>query len=323
MSNSTAQLLESPPDIEMAQLSGASAPQSPQQRDKSSKYRFSLITSTKGAFRDAWKDIKSIPRSRFSPPRLFWCQLAISVWILSLLILLFFLSFSMTLNGESPCQQNGDLNIKIKIEQRRLVYTNNWWAPKGFFEVNLAWGKLNFTGAKLADVTWDLVVGRGGQAIMSLIAWKVFNEYLEVSIAILPASYETVWLVRFHQETSVLSSVRLIVQFFRRGLASKAATWTMAMSLSFILAFPTMASSMTGYTAFNNPYITTSDDGLSPLNDLNPVAYIIHDGDRATNLSENFIVPWSSDRSEAEEYGLHWGYCFGFDEKNPDESCQK
>ncbi|KAM0490963.1 hypothetical protein ACHAP8_011029 [Fusarium lateritium] len=143
-----------------------------------------------------------------------------------------------------------------------IGYDNNWWESSRFFEVTLGWGKLDFTAAKLIDVTWDLVVGRGGQAIMSLIAWRVFTEYLEVSLATKPATYTTIWLLRFYQDTSVLSSMRLFFQFFRRGLASKLAMWIMVMTLSFILAFPTIAGSMTGYAAFNDPFVTSSDDRL-------------------------------------------------------------
>lgn len=133
---------------------------------------------------------------------------------------------------------------------------------------------------------------------MSLIAWRVFTEYLEVSIATRPATYTTVWLLRFHQDTSVMSSLRLFMQFFRRGLASKTATWMMATTLSFILAFPTIAGSMTGYTTFNNAYIGSSDERLFPYQDVKPVAYVIHDGSRVPGFTDDYIVPWRSSMTE-------------------------
>ncbi|UZP36449.1 hypothetical protein NXS19_004265 [Fusarium pseudograminearum] len=174
------------------------------------------------------------------------------------------------------------------------------------------------------DVAWDLVVGRGGQAIMSLIAWRVFTEYLEVSIATRPATYTTVWLLRFHQDTSVISSLRLFMQFFRRGLASKTATWMMATTLSFILAFPTIAGSMTGYTTFNNAYIGSSDERLFPYQDVKPVAYVIHDGSRVPGFTDEYIVPWRSSVLRDNQHNLmsYWDYCRSFDEENPDQSCE-
>ncbi|PCD18560.1 hypothetical protein FGRA07_06313 [Fusarium graminearum] len=193
------------------------------------------------------------------------------------------------------------------LDKYGVPYGSVWWRFSKFFEVTLAWGSLDFTTAKLIDVTWDLVVGRGGQATMSFIAWKVCTEYLEVSLATNPATYTTVWLLRFHQETSVLSSMRLLFQFFRRGLASKTAMWIIITTLSFILAFPTIASSMTGYTAFNNPYIVSSDDRLFPYEDVKPLAYIIHDGSRVDGFSDNYMVPWRSDKHDNRD--SYWASC--------------
>lgn len=51
---------------------------------------------------------------------------------------------------------------------------------------------------------------------------------------------------------------------------------------------------MTGYTAFNNPYIVSSDDRLFPYEDVKPLAYIIHDGSRVDGFSDNYMVPWRS-----------------------------
>jgi hypothetical protein len=129
---------------------------------------------------------------------------------------------------------------------------------------------------------------------MSLIAWRVFTEYLEVSIATEPATFTTIWLVRFYQDASFLSTIRLFTQFFHRGLASKAATWIMVTTLSFILAFPTIASSMTGYTPLNEAYMTSSDEKLFPFNAVRLVAYVIHDGSRASEFTDNYTVPWRS-----------------------------
>lgn len=127
---------------------------------------------------------------------------------------------------------------------------------------------------------------------MSLIAWRVFTEYLEVSIASKPATYTTIWLLRFRQDTSSLSTLRLFVQFFQCGLASRAAMFNMAMTLLFILAFPTIAGSMTGYATFNEPYVTSHSGKLFPFSDVRPVAYIINDGKRTAEFSDNYIVPW-------------------------------
>ncbi|CAG1977485.1 unnamed protein product [Fusarium graminearum] len=307
MSNSASRLLGPLSDVELAQLAREPVLESPQALDKCTKSSFSGLSLIKNAFRDTWRDIK--PESRFciSLSRRLWWRFAIGIWILVLTVFLIILSFWMDPETTKLCRGDGDFSINITSEIDGVPYGSVWWRFSKFFEVTLAWGSLDFTTAKLIDVTWDLVVGRGGQATMSFIAWKVCTEYLEVSLATNPATYTTVWLLRFHQETSVLSSMRLLFQFFRRGLASKTAMWIIITTLSFILAFPTIASSMTGYTAFNNPYIVSSDDRLFPYEDVKPLAYIIHDGSRVDGFSDNYMVPWRSDKHDNRD--SYWASC--------------
>ncbi|QPC69020.1 hypothetical protein HYE67_011251 [Fusarium culmorum] len=302
MSGSKAHLLrqDTPLDIELAPLSYTLTPESPHKHKDSSKLPSFVFALIQDAFREARRDIKpAAPFYRFRNHQLWW-RFIVCIWMVSLSVLLLFLSFMMNPKGTSPCRGDRDFFIDIDSDDNYISYVNNWWDFSGLFEVTLGWGTLDFTTAKLMDVAWDLVVGRGGQAIMSLIAWRVFTEYLEVSIATRPATYTTVWLLRFHQDTSVMSSLRLFMQFFRRGLASKTATWMMATTLSFILAFPTIAGSMTGYTTFNNAYIGSSDERLFPYQDVKPVAYVIHDGSRVPGFTDDYIVPW---RSNTQRYG--------------------
>ncbi|OBS29478.1 hypothetical protein FPOA_03415 [Fusarium poae] len=322
MSDSANRLLDDPPDVERASTPREPAPRSPGTLEKPKRSSFSFIASIRSSFTVAGKDIRSIPRYKSSKlRRLLWEFLA-SITIVSLLIALFFLTFRVNLQSTDPCGPDGDFRLKTDQDDY-FIYNSNLWALSGFFEVTLGWGEFDFTTAKLIDVAWDLVIGRGGQAIMSLIAWRVFTEYLEVSLATKPATYTTVWLLRFHQDTSVLSSIRLFSQFFRRGLASKLAMWIMALTLSFILAFPTIAGSMTGYTAFNDLYITSSDDRLFPFNSVRPIAYVVHDGDRTANFTKDYIVPWRSGITYARSGRkmMFWDFCFGYNETWYDGTC--
>ncbi|KAH7003080.1 hypothetical protein EDB82DRAFT_482564 [Fusarium venenatum] len=323
MSDSANRLLDDPPDLERASMSRESASRSPEMHEKLDKPSVSVFASIRSAFTVAWKDIRSIPRFKLSQlSRLLW-QLLICIWIAGLLTLVVLLSFQTNLEDESLCGPDGD--FRLKMDQDGFVgYDNNWWEFSRFFEVTLGWGELDFTSAKLIDVTWDLVVGRGGQAIMSLIVWRVFTEYLEVSLATKPATYTTIWLLRFYQDTSVLSSVRLFFQFFRRGLASKLAMWIIVMTLSFILSFPTIAGSMTGYAAFNDPFITSSDDRLFRFENVSPIAYVIHDGDRTANFTKDHIIPWRSEPSKGPAFQTFqsWEFCHQYNETWLDRGCE-
>jgi len=90
----------------------------------------------------------------------------------------------------------------------------------------------------------------------------------------------------------MLSMIRLVAQFFRQGLASRAAMSAMITILSLLLAFPTIAGSMTGYTTFNDPYMTSSSGKLFPFDDVRPAAYIIHDGKRTSEFNDGHVVYW-------------------------------
>ena len=133
---------------------------------------------------------------------------------------------------------------------------------------------------------------------MSLSAWLVFTQYLEVSISRQPATYTTIWLLRFHQESNLLSTIRLTIQFFRRGLASKTAMAVIILSLSFILAFPTIAGSMTGYAAYGELYLTSSNDTMLSISNIYPVAYVINDGGRLNGYDDNYAIPWKGGKTQ-------------------------
>ncbi|KAF9768377.1 hypothetical protein IL306_014346 [Fusarium sp. DS 682] len=117
------------------------------------------------------------------------------------------------------------------------------------------------------------VVDRGGQTLLALISWRAFSDYLAVSIMTKPATYTTVWLLRFQTDPSFVSIMGLLHQFiWRRGLASRAAMSFMVAAALLILAFPTVASSMTGYTTVNKVYIEVPETGLVELSATYPGA---------------------------------------------------
>ncbi|KAF5660668.1 hypothetical protein FHETE_8831 [Fusarium heterosporum] len=129
---------------------------------------------------------------------------------------------------------------------------------------------------------------------MTWVSWRVFAEYLQVSIATKPATFSTVWLLRFQKDASAYSTLCLISNFWKRGLESKAAMCFIIFAALFILAFPTVAGSMTGYTPYNEPYITTTENRLIGLSDIYPLAYLIHDGERIDGFRNNHAVPWKN-----------------------------
>jgi hypothetical protein len=74
---------------------------------------------------------------------------------------------------------------------------------------------------------------------------------------------------------------------------SKAAMAFFAASMLFVLAFPTMASAMTGYRANSGAFVTDSQKNMIAINSFAPVAYVVHDGLRI-NLTDNYMVAFAS-----------------------------
>jgi hypothetical protein len=53
----------------------------------------------------------------------------------------------------------------------RHAHFYNHWARSGFFQINLGFGSMSFQNAKLLDVIWDVLVGRGGDLFLSLLPY--------------------------------------------------------------------------------------------------------------------------------------------------------
>ncbi|CAI4213576.1 unnamed protein product [Parascedosporium putredinis] len=71
----------------------------------------------------------------------------------------------------------------------------------------------SFTEVKLIDVSWDVAVGRGGQALLVFVSWQAFAKYMTISMATKPATYTTFWALFVHQEVTLLSVCHLLRDF--------------------------------------------------------------------------------------------------------------
>ncbi|KAF4996555.1 hypothetical protein FGRMN_4439 [Fusarium graminum] len=287
----------------------------------------SMFQSSTNAFQNAWKDLLAFqPFCR--PPtseskRIEWrrvgCHILIVGWNLTLLALVIYLALSPTayFGQRIPCQPNGEFHFGDKD----WFYGFNYWKASSFFEITLGWGRFSFATAKMIDVAWDLVVGRGFQVIMAWASWRVFAEYLQVSIATKPATFNTVWLLRFQKDASAYSTLRLMLNFWKRGLESKTAMCFIIFAALFILAFPTVAGSMTGYTPYNEPYITSTKNRLTRLSDVHPLAYLIHDGERIDGFRNNHAVPWKNNISWAIRSDMYYpdSYCHYWSDESLEE----
>ncbi|KAF2434612.1 hypothetical protein EJ08DRAFT_627574 [Tothia fuscella] len=167
----------------------------------------------------------------------------------------------------------------------------NPWKPSGFFQITMGFGELSFGMAKFIDIAFDIVVGRGGQVLLALVSCRVFVEYITSQMEVTPISFATYKIIFLREGPTFWSTIRLLREFVRyRALNSKVAMTWMILSASFIVAFPTLASAMSGYSGNSIAFVpdqSTNDYLL--WSDFQQVDYIVHDGERV-NLVQNFVV---------------------------------
>ncbi|KAF1934530.1 hypothetical protein EJ02DRAFT_492288 [Clathrospora elynae] len=179
-----------------------------------------------------------------------------------------------------------------------------FWSISGFFQITLGAGNMNFTQVKIIDVVWDILVGRGGQAVLALISWRVFANYVTTSMEVMPVTlrtYRTVFLPNGSLITAIPRTIRDFT--LRHGLQSKIAMCFMVTTMTFILAFPSFASAMTGYNGNVTAFVNATDNNYVPFKSFSFVFCVIQDGWRI-NQGGNFLV---TDRtpSDVKEHGFY------------------
>jgi hypothetical protein len=63
----------------------------------------------------------------------------------------------------------------------------------------------------------------------------------------------------------------------------------MISSMAFILAFPSLASAMTGYDSKVSAYVNTTDSNYVPFEYFEFAVYVIHDGERIALTNESIV----------------------------------
>ncbi|PVH92339.1 hypothetical protein DM02DRAFT_575938 [Periconia macrospinosa] len=174
------------------------------------------------------------------------------------------------------------------------------WSITGFFQISLAFGQLSFSQAKVIDVIWDVVIGRGGQAVLAYLSWRAFACYTTTSMELESVTFSSFRAIFVEQTPTIYSIGRLIRDFTsRKGLRSKLAMTFMVLSMVFVLSFPTLASSMSGYTTAVAASITDYNNATIPFNKFDILCYVLHDGHRLNESDEKIITQGLSDRDPA------------------------
>ncbi|CAI6336751.1 unnamed protein product [Periconia digitata] len=252
-----------------------------------------------------WNDLKTTSWKRAA----LWCGLLI--WFVGLLAVVILVTSYGLLSDEGACGPDGDFRVDPS--------TYKSWSPSAFFQVTLSGGPLTFAQAKAIDVTWDIIIGRGGQFALAFVSWRVFANYLTTCMEVQPINYQLFRSVFLENDASLASTYLIIKNFFSRGrLRSVTAMIFIASVLLYIAAFPTIISAMSGYDSEVASYVMDSNQNLVPFSDYSRLAMIVHDAGRI-GLEDDYVVTMPD--PDGEPVFSYYSRCYNGPE-NPKYGCK-
>ncbi|KAL8872023.1 MAG: hypothetical protein Q9198_007285 [Flavoplaca austrocitrina] len=147
-------------------------------------------------------------------------------------------------------------------------YSSRWQST---FQINLRGSaRLSFAEAKFIDLVFDLIIGQGGRLLLAAVAYFIFMDALLRSMESTAVSYKLYASLVF-SSTSLIATWRAFKAVFStKGWRAKFYLAWCALAMAYILIFPTLIDSMTGYVSPSSPgfnlangqFVTPESDDL-------------------------------------------------------------
>lgn len=198
--------------------------------------------------------------------------------------------------GENACLPSG---------QFVLPYTSNIWDFQQFFAITLpftggarldcnddgtesaaqACTGYTFTQVKVIDLAWDFLLGRCGQALLALMAHRLFRTVLDTLMQSGEVGYDMFASVAFAGPTflSLGPLARHIVGQtpVPRTRHATQVYAVMGLCVLYLVSMPTLFSAMTGYTSYYVPFIKSRMPGSVIMSETN-----------ITDCQDAFVPAW-------------------------------
>jgi hypothetical protein len=176
-------------------------------------------------------------------------------------------------DGFSHCNFNGKFTLSDNP-------TLSLWDPAGFFYITVSWGEMDFSTAKLIDIIWDIVVGRGGQCILAYITFKVSSVYLALAMRKAPVSCDTFAALAF-VPPGFIGTFRLAKDLLtNRGWKARLIMAWIVFSYLFVLSFSSFVTAMSGYSSSIEATMPNHDNDQILWSKFKVVSFTIHDAER-------------------------------------------
>ncbi|KAK5696263.1 hypothetical protein LTR17_024368 [Elasticomyces elasticus] len=161
------------------------------------------------------------------------------------------------------------------------------WMPSLFLSITLGFGAFTFPEAKAIDVAWDLIIGRGAQFLLTMLAYPVVRKVLLYTLESKPVSFHEYSSIAFDSSISATSLYPTLLRRRASGLFRPSSTryWLRFAVLligAYLLLFPTIVSTMTGYQSAQQPVIKDPSNPEKYLNVSNLIVpdLVVKDGER-------------------------------------------
>lgn len=136
---------------------------------------------------------------------------------------------------------------------------------------------MHFPTAKFIDIIWDIVVGRGGQAILGWITYKISSQYLTLAMHEAAVPYSTYEALAFMPPT-LTRTIRLMRDLLlNRGRKARLIILWIVLSSLFVISFSSFATAMSGYSSNTYAIMQSYQGELVPWQDFEAVQFVIVD----------------------------------------------
>lgn len=183
--------------------------------------------------------------------------------------------------------------LELKGTSCDLMNTQNSSRLQSAFQINLRGAaELSFGQAKFIDLVFDLLVGQGGRLLLAAVAYIVFMDALLRSMEITPVPYQLYASLVFSSNSLIATWHSIRAVSTTKGWRAKAYLIWCALAMIYVLAFPTLIESATGYVSPSSAGFNI-DNGTMVMASSNELTSCLNvTGGLAIGQSNNtFIAP--------------------------------
>lgn len=193
--------------------------------------------------------------------------------------------------GTFSCAASGDPTFPWQTPSSQT------WKAGLILSITIPFGNFTFTQAKALDISWDLLIGKGGQALAFLMAYPILRRSLLLTMEQRSIHIPVLASLSF-DKLSLIGLWALMKALFTKSESDRHAwlRWKLrlvcyVLIAIYVLSFATVVAAMTGYQARMTPYFKADSGDLVPSTQIDiQERIIVVDGQRIGMASDAEVV---------------------------------